>query len=138
MSALDNYAENKRVFIEGLEERGTQLGGAARNSKIPGARHWLQVAADATNELTLFLKSPVFDQVIETFHKSPSERAKAAAMDLCAYFADAGLECSPNVSCQLHDNNWCVDAQVSFNPNGETITVSAHYDSDTGFDTGVC
>lgn len=136
--SLPNYAENKRAFVEALEERSARLGEAARGSSVPGASQWLQTAADATNELLYYLKSPVIDQVIETFHTSPSERAKAAAMDLCEYFAAAGLECSPNAKWQLHDNNWCVDGQISYHSGGEVVHLSAHYDSDTGFGSGVC
>jgi hypothetical protein len=138
VSALDNYAESKRAFMEDLEERSTQLGDAARGSQAPSARQWLQSANDATSELLSFLKSPALDQIIETFHKSPAERAKAAAMDMCAYFADAGLECSPNATWQLHDNNWCLGGQVSVHSGRDVIVVGGHYDSDSGWGAGGC
>jgi len=124
--------------MEDLEERSTKLGEAARGSKAPSARQWLQSATDATDELLNFVKSPTLDRIIETFHESPDERAKAAATDMCAYFADAGLECSPNATWQLHDNNWCLGGQISVHSGKDVIAVGAHYDSNTGWGAGGC
>jgi hypothetical protein len=71
------------------------------------------------------------------FYTSPSKRAKAA-MDLCVYLADAGLNCSPKAKWQLHDNNWCVDGQITYHEGSDVHSISAHYDSETGWGWGVC
>jgi hypothetical protein len=101
-----------------------------------------KATADATYELLDYLNSPIIDRAIETFHGSAAERA-LAAKGLRKYLSDAGLESSDRVKWELHDDNWCVDAQVTVTYHDDSgdphpITVSGHYDSDTGFGTGVC
>jgi hypothetical protein len=55
LSPLDNYAQNRRVFIDAVEERSVQLGEAARGNSISIARQVLQTVADPTDELALLL-----------------------------------------------------------------------------------
>jgi len=142
MSALDNYAANKRDFIDALTAWATELNDAAPTNTRPAARQTLKATADAAYELREYLSSPIIDRALETFHTSAAERA-LAARNLRKYLSDAGLVSSDRVKWELHDDNWCVDAQVTVtyhdgSGDPHSITVSGHYDSHTGFGTGVC
>ena len=142
MSALDNYAASKERYVNSLSALATALNEAAPTNSISAAAEMLKATADATYELLGYLNSPVIDQSIETFHTSAGERA-LAAKNLKKYLSDAGLESSDRVKWSLHDDNWCADAQVTVTYHDESgdahgITISGHYDSDTGFGTGVC
>jgi hypothetical protein len=137
MSGSENYLQDKQAFLELVEKASTQLREAQRETTVAEAREVLQIAFDATNELLSYLESPVLDQAIETFYSSSDERAKAA-VDLNRYLADAGLDLSDRANWQLHDNNWCVDGQISYHEGRHVHSVSAHYDSHTGWGWGVC
>ena len=142
MSALDNYAANKTYFVDALVAWATDLRDAAPTNTSPAAGQTLKATADAAYELLEYLNSPIVDRAIENFHTSAAERA-LAAKDLRKYLGAAGLESSDRVKWELHDDNWCVDAQVTVTYHDESgdphpITVSGHYDSDTGFGSGVC
>ncbi|CCM79831.1 hypothetical protein [Rhizobium mesoamericanum] len=142
MLALENYAENKAAFINSLEKwAGDNADGARTNANV-AASQTLKATSDAAYEFVRNLRSPVLDRAIETFYTSAAERA-LAARDLGKYLADAGLKSSEGVTWELHDNNWCLGAQTSItyvdnSGDPHTITVSGHYDSKTGWGTGVC
>jgi hypothetical protein len=142
MSALDNYAANKKELVDALTAWGTELNDAVETNTLPAARQTLKATADATYELVEYVNSPIIDRAIQTFHTSAAERA-LAARDLKKYLSDAGLESSDRVRWELYDNNWCVDAQVTVSYHDESggvhpVTVSGHYDSHTGFGSDVC
>ena len=147
MSARDNYAANKKSFVDQLTEQQSELAKGATTNSQPVVKQTLQFSADAVGEVLEYLNSPIVDKALETFHTSDSERARAA-VDLNKYLAEAGLKFAKNVRWELHDNNWCVDLQVAPRitvhlDNDVTLpvplpSVSVHYDSHDGWGHGVC
>ena len=135
-----DHDRQRSDFIDRLrgeaEALATASGDAARSGNQI-AESVLQSAAEANAELAGYIASPILEQSLSAFHESDAARREASS-DLTAYLRQAGLDISDHAEFRLRDNNWCVDATVTVHVDGHNYSASGHYDSHTGFGTGVC